>query len=440
MLNVRRAFFTRLFTFPITAMATFVTTALVIHGTDSIVYGSIALISSIFTLMPYADFGMGAVVINTLAEPDIPTSERLRIIGNVFRWLLVSGFIIILVGISGATVWSWNSLFHLQNFSKEQVDLATAICVSLFGVSVPFSIGQRILTGLSRNDVALAISATTSIFTLFVTFILVVTSSPGIYLATAVPTGILLSQILSFIFGLKKFETNLEQIIRIQYYPIGKLLKTAAPMLFMLIILPFALNAHKLILARQSTGSELSAYTMSMQLYSPLWSFVAAAAMSLWPMFANERKRKASAAIMVRKTLFYFALGGLVAMGGMVMFGNLISSLISRNEIHLSFGLVWATGFLLLVQTLQQIPGMFLTTNRGLIIQSFCVASMAVVSIAGSWLLSPVLGAVAPSLVTGVAVLTCQVIPGLLIVGRQIRAEDSKAAQPIFVVSLETGE
>ena len=93
-----------------------------------------------------------------------------------------------------------------------------------------------------------------------------------------------------------------------------------------------------------------------------------------------------------------------------------MGDLLSDQAIYLGLPLLAVTGVLLLVQALQQAPGMFLTWPGGLKFQSVGAVCATAVSLIGSVALCPLLGSLGPAISTSVGILLAQTIPGFIAV------------------------
>lgn len=419
MKSVGAAFLMRLVTFPVTAAATLLTTALVIHYTGSLAYGAIMLVANLFQLIPFADLGLGAVVINAVAQPN-SMLYRHKIVAGVVQHLSVVGLVLGLVAFSGVWLFSWSDLLGIGS-EAPNADVSTAVALALFGVAVPFSIGQRILIGLGKNHIAIAVSAGTSVVTLAVTASMIGLHAPAFNLSIAVPAGILATSIVGFEVGRRLIDLKLPTLVQRSGVAVSTLAKTAAPMLVIMIGLPIALHSGRLFLSWMASPRELSEFTLAIQLYTPLWSFVAAAGMSLWPIFARFDTDSHASRALFRRSLVFFVSAGAFAALMLVLVGPWLGALISQDEIILPPMLLLAVAAVLFVQTAQQVPGMFLTSPEGLKFQALSVMAYTIAVIGGTWWVTPFLGPVGPPVVLAFSVVVFQLLPGLVRVSHTIR-------------------
>jgi len=409
--GVFRALGARGLTFPVGAIATLVTTSLTISAIGGDAYGTLSVISTLSTLLVFADLGFGAGIINQIAAGN-PEKSR-AIASTAFRALWVPAAIICAIGLAGASLFSWSRLLGLAGLDAELLDWATAGCLAAFALSIPFGIGQRILVGLGKNDLAVLLGISASLFAVSYTLVLVLTSAPAVLFALALPLGGLIANVISFAVGAKLLGLRLKSLLRKDAGgALATLFSQGLPMLVVMIALPIMFSSHRIILAKQGSASEVAMYSLSMQFYTPIWSFISIAGTALWPIFAGRRARGESSSLMAPSAIF----GGLGAFAGLgiVALGGPVGAIVSHQQIQLTLGILLSVACLLFIQALQQVPGMFLTDRRGLWFQAACVALAAPVSLGASWALTPQFGAPTPLLVTAICVLFFQYVPGLL--------------------------
>ncbi|MDP9885842.1 O-antigen/teichoic acid export membrane protein [Sinomonas atrocyanea] len=334
--------------------------------------------------------------------------------------MFVSAICFTLIGWAGASIFSWRNILSLGHFPASDVDHTVAVCMTLFAATIPLSLGQRILLGLGRNDLVLYSLSTSSLFTLAIAWLLSSGGTSGIELAVSIPAGVLLSQLICFVLGLHTYALPLGLAIFGETGEHREIMRTAAPMLVLLIALPAAIQGQRLIVSWSDVPTALAVYGLAMQIYSPIWSFIAATSGALWPMFAKNRSHSAGKAQVVRQSLAIFFGVGAFAGAGTILFGDAVASLISHGTIHLSVSVVISMGFMLFVQAVQQVPGMYLTDSRGLAFQSLCVVVMTIANLALSVTYTPIYGPWVPFAATALSVMAFQVIPGVARVNTEV--------------------
>lgn len=414
-------------TFPLTAAAVLLTSYMTIEYAGADGFAAVSLISNLFLLVIYADLGLGAAVINIVAERR-DTASRNAQISTIFRLLALPAVLLGVLGIAGNTFFSWASVLGIEHASADDVDTVTMTVFLIFAATLPLGVGQRVLTGLKLNHVGIVLSAVSSFATLAITYVSVSVGLPFLWLSVGQAAGLFIAALVCSWIAFHKLGLNLLGILRAKMTPLRPFFSHAAPMLVIMIGLPVAFQSHRLILAHSSSISELAEYSLALQFYNPLWSFFSVGAMSLWPAFAESRGQRDAH---VDLGNLFLVLGGCAVLAGigMVLLGQPAGLLLSKSHIVLDAGILVAFSCLLLVQAIQQVPGMYFTDPRGLRFQSVCVTAMCIVAVGGSVLTTPSLGAVGPVASTAMAVACCQVIPGITRIRRVRSARFASTAE-----------
>ena len=109
---------------------------------------------------------MAAVVINAVAGADnVRTDNYLRnSITTAFRILIIAGLVISAVGVVITLLGLWPTL--LGSGLTEGGSTAALICLLIFGLVLPMTVGQRVMVGLRRTSTQVASQAVVAPFML----------------------------------------------------------------------------------------------------------------------------------------------------------------------------------------------------------------------------------------------------------------------------------
>lgn len=407
----------RLATLPITAAAGLLSASIIIRTAGADFFGAISLVGTFLLLLPFADLGLGARVMTIFSQTKSGDAARVNALQAAFRLLLLSSFLISLAGVLGSTVFSWSDLLGLENIGMPYTDEATSLAVFIFGLSIPLSLGQRILIGCNRNHFVIAFSTIGSVGGLLVVLAGAYTGVPVAFLGLAQPFALLLSSFFCSLSGLRVAKLAFTDVVRRleTRESTAAVLSMGLSMLAVSISVAIALQSGRIVLAHRSTSQQLSEYALAMQLYAPIWSIFAAGGFALWPRFAAERKEGISATFGIFKFSGLFGLVGLVFGVGIIVFLSPVSALVSGGSLSLSRQILVALALLLLVQSTQLTSGMAFTSGKGLRFQAVCAVSMCVSVLVSSWWLTPSLGARGPLFAVAVSVLLFQIIPAVVL-------------------------
>ena len=415
----------RLGTFPITAAATLLTTAMVISYAGAKGFAAITVIATLSQLIPYTDLGIGAGVVNAVSGTKQGDIARMSAIATALRILFVSASLIFLAGIAGITVFSWGTVLHVSGAGFEQIDITTFLVAVLFATAVPMGIGQRILLGLSLNPWAVGLGALAPVVSLGASAAVIVLGLPAVLLALAVPLGTLVSAFLGALVGLKKVDFRIAYLFDRRTYRYRGLVHQGLWYLLVTITSAATLQYGRVILAGVSHLGNVAEFSLAMQFYSPLWSFFVVAGTSLWPAFSRNRARAAAnqgRALVL--AIFVFAGAGLVAFAGLVTLGPWLAGILSKSHVLPGLGVFAACGLLVIVQAVQLVLGVYLTSTADFRFQAIFGLPMAATAIVGCWALAPALGAAAPFIAGAAALFTFIVIPSTIrvLVGAKSRS------------------
>jgi O-antigen/teichoic acid export membrane protein len=401
-------------------------------GTDA--YAQYGLLSTITTLLPFADLGIAAVLINTLASSDEPRRDEhvRRTLTTAIRVLLCSGAVIIAVGALITVSGLWPALLG-NGLVPGTGSLAAFLCLAIFGLVLPLGVGSRILVGLQRNTTQLAVSAVVAPFILLVIGSAVLLALPlGGYLAVVSYAANALSSVICVLLAARLISPQLREAIRdvprVRAVPGVKVMNTAWPMLVQMLALPIAMQTDRLLLSHLTTGDQLAQYNLASQFFGIILQTVAAAGLALWPIYA-----KARASSEVRSPngpTAAFAIGGLGLGTALALVSPWLVDVVSAGRLHLDGWLVWGFVAFATVQAAKYPIGMYMTDKRGLRFQVVPILILVPINLGLSWWLVGVIGAGGTIIGSTIAVVLCQVIPNLLYVRRDLRSRRAEVLAP----------
>lgn len=407
----------RVVTLPISAIATGVSAYLTVKYAGAEPYGYVSLISTLFLLVPFFDFGLGAVVTNVVATRQQAKSPMvLATIGRVLRLLCIisGGFAIIVVtlGVLG----QWPRLVGIPQVYAHEANAAIVGCLLLFLASIPFGIGQRILIGAARNQLLTYISILGPIAALAATAAGVWAKIPPLFLAVSQTSGLLLVAVISFVAACRTIGVSPVSLFGIRERShVDALSRTAIPYLLISIGIPLATQSDRMVLAHLSAPASLASYSLGAQMYAPCFSVISSGSIALWPFFHREGVRLRQSWSQALKVLGF--LGVIVGLGYLFLSGP-ASQIISRDRIDVPISLALPFAVLIVTMALHQASAMLLTSPRELKYQAACVLVMFMINVPLSILLAIAMGAAGPVWASCIAITFAQLLPGLLRAGR----------------------
>ena len=418
----------RLVGLPIVVGAGIVNTSLVIGGTGVAAYGIVSTVAMLGALLPFSDLGVGGSVTTAVAlasNSPIAALKQKLLAANA---LLMSVAVIIVSAASLFGILSvWSSLLG-QTFLAQD-DAIISFGLAMFGLTVPLGLGTRVLIGLGRNDLAVAISMTSSLFVLGSTALMTMAGTQGIAFALPSFLGPFAAGGLSTIIAYRLL--NKMNTLRLQTDPEPdargprperrydfRFLAGSGALVVVTIGLPLGLETGRVMLSHVGTPIMLSQYALMAQLYAIAWSVISTSSGALWTIFAQRRGDPKESFTIWRSMVALFGLLGAAGAVFLWALGPWAGSVISQGEISIPPAVAAAFGALLIAQSLHLPAGSLLTTPRQLRMQAFCVVAMAAISLSSGLFMARSIGGAGIALGAAIGVFLGQLVPDLLLVPR----------------------
>lgn len=406
------------------------TTRLIIGDFGIDAYAQYGLLTSMALLLPFADLGMSAAVINAVAGSDSPrTDPRVRrTLVSALRILLAATGVITLVAIGLTAFDSWPWL--LGEGLLDGGGTAAFVCLVVFGATLPLGVGQRILTGLGRNHTQIIAGSLAAPFVLIAVFLISRSGGGGNYLAVVSYLASALVAAVCLCLASRAIRPQVRAAVvdvpRLRSERGLEVMNVAWPMLAQMLALPVALQTDRLLLSHLSGVSDLAQYNLAAQLFGLILQTIGAAGIALWPIFA--RARSSSVVHSPLPLAAAFLIGGLGLAAVLALVLPVVTPIVSDGRISLDPALV--IGFVVFVgaQAAKYPLGMYMTDVPGLRFQVLPIVLMVPLNLAISWLLIGPLGAAGPIIGSAVAVTACQVGPNLWYVVRDMNRRRTVAA------------
>ena len=420
--SAAQSFGARAFTLPVIAIAGLLLTRLVVSNVGEAGYATYALIVGLVALVPFLDLGIGAAVTDAVSRRDSsPAGDVASVIHRSVRILGLLALGVIAVSWIFAGLGLWAPILGVPNSSD--VEIASAIGFTLFGISIPLSLGARILQGAERNYIAVGLQTLMALTGLFVVAIAAWLNAPlwvyvsGPFLG-AVVVAISTTLIASRVTGISLFSSS-----HVAPSPsVARLLPIAGPMVIISLAEPVAWQADRLILSHFSTVNAVATYSLVFALFAPLSSLVAASGNSLWPLFA---KRRVADTLRVRDLLTTtagFAGLGVLLAGALVAIGPFLTRFMSKGTINVPTSLFMAFGIVIIIVSAWAPSAMTLTYPKGLRFMAGLTMAQVVTNIPLSIVLASKYGAVGPVVASGI-VIAVALAAGFAFAVREIRGK-----------------
>ena len=157
--GARRAFVVRAATLPVTTLAGLLAARVTVSTLGVHGYALFALVVGLAALNPVGDLGVGAAVTDAVARrQELGADGVQRVLRTSLRVLMLASLVLTLTAWAMAALGSWAPLLGVP--PSREVEVAVATSLTLFAAGLPLGLGNRVLLGAERNDIALAFQET----------------------------------------------------------------------------------------------------------------------------------------------------------------------------------------------------------------------------------------------------------------------------------------
>ncbi|BDV29529.1 lipopolysaccharide biosynthesis protein [Microbacterium terricola] len=421
----------RLMVMPVSALLGIVVTRLILDHYGEATYAQYMLLVGIAALLPFADLGLSAAILNAAAAADDPRTDlHLRgVLVSCMRLLACCALVLISVGVAIYALGYWDVLLG-DGLSLESGALAATLCLTVLGLNLLVSFGQRILIALGLNTLVVLLSGLQTPVVLLVLWLSISAGADGGYIAVASYTGTFFVSIIALIVAARRIKPAIGIAFRQSITP-GvrgeRVFNVAWPMMVQMIALPLAMSSDRLVLSHLGSLEDLTEYSLAMQMFSPALGVITTAGVALWPVFA--RARASGTATPYSPHAMAAVFGGLAIVGSALIFAlsGWLAELASGGRITLGWQVLVAGSVFIVIQAVKQPYGMYLTDAKGLVFQAICALALLPLNLGLTIALTPALGAPGPLVGSIIAVIACQLVPNFLLVRHRSRRAPSIA-------------
>lgn len=418
----------RMVVLPISTLLGIVVTRLIIDTYGQAAYGQYMLLAGIAALIPFADLGITASIMNAVAGAKDPRDDvhLRRTLITSLRILAGSTCTVILVAIVLTAAGAWPMILG-DAVAEGAGSAAAGLCLLVIGLTLTVSFGQRILIGLGLNHIMILIGGLQTPLVLLALLLVIRLELPvGDFLAVISYTAAFLLAAVMLALANRRIRPTLSEAVRgavrVRSVRGARVWDTAWPLLVQMVTLPLAMQSGRVVLSHLGTLDDLTEYSLAWQMFNPVWAVAVAAGMSLWPVFARSRSLGQSAPSPFTLAL---AFGGVAVLGCVAIWllSGFLAELASGGVITLTTPMLFWFSLLMIAQAAKNPLGMYLTDPPGLRFQAYMSVGVLVASVTISVLITLRVGAIGPVVGSVVGVTLFQVIANWLYVRRRLVPE-----------------
>lgn len=420
--SVRRNVMAKVVVLGVSGLLSVVTTRMMIGNFGVAAYAEFGLLATMTALLPFADLGVAAAVVNRIAASNDPADDpQVRgTLVSAIRLLLVSGTVIAGIGVVISVLGLWPTLLGRGLLPGGEV--TALLCLLVFAAALPLGLGQRMLNGLGRSHFYVLVQGLAAPAMLGGVALLVLVHGNGTqlalisYLASALVGGV------AVVMGGRALSPQLGRAIRdvprLRTAKTAPVLGMAWPMLIQMLALPVAMQTDRLLLSHLGTVGDLAQYNLGSQLFGLVLQTISSAGLALWPVFA--RARAVGEIQSPVRISAWFGLGALGVCAALGLAMPLLLPIVTGGRITLDGWVV--VGFVVFVaaQAAKYPLGMYMTDAPGLKFQVPPILVLVPLNLTISWALIGVIGAGGPVVGSAIAVTLCQTLPNLWYVRRDL--------------------
>ena len=338
------------------------------------------LVISIPLLLPFADLGLGGSITEVVSSRTTSSRKAVtRALKKAVLLLVTAGLVIV----AGSVVFFVTGLWpYILGVAGIQASVAASFVVAIFGISVPFAVGYRILLGLQMNRIVVLAQSVSGI--LGAALVLALAGRMPLPAVIALPSiaGMAMSVGVT-VYAYRCLKSDGETGSRIgKAEKVISLRTLAGPMLIIAISIPVVFQAHRIVLSHIGDTRALAAYTTAVQLYLPANALLITAGQSLWPRFSAMRESGSGLPTRaVERAMAAFVGVAFVGSAALLVLGPSVSKWITAGSASAEHVLFLWFGILLVINALNYPVAMSMMGSRAVKFQSYCIATAALVSI-----------------------------------------------------------
>ncbi|MDQ1137029.1 O-antigen/teichoic acid export membrane protein [Microbacterium sp. SORGH_AS 1204] len=367
------------------------------YGFDT--YAVASLLAAIPALLPFADLGLGASVVNASSDltRDRTNARAKDTVVLAVRATVLSAIGLASVGCITAAIDAWPSLLGVGAAASD-VSLAGAIALTFVGIGVVLAMAGRALQGMGRVSQVYLLTSIGPILGLLVA-LAVVSSHPATALVGLAPfAGAIIASCLCVFPARRAYPGPILRDLLSRKIHSGltrEIVSTSSSSLIVTLGTVLAFQADRVILGHFSSVDQVGQYSLVAPMYIAGYALLNAVGQNLWPHYRDLKARSMMSTSVLN--LDVLRSGLLAALGGLaiVLAGPSITSLMTGDtDVDVNSALFFAFAGLAIIQGIHLPSAMLLTDSGGWRFQRNVVIVMAVAKLILSVLFAPSMGSV----------------------------------------------
>ncbi|GGJ12317.1 lipopolysaccharide biosynthesis protein [Paenarthrobacter histidinolovorans] len=396
------------------------------HGSSA--YAAFAIVASLVNLLPFADLGLGASIVNATSDRSaarLTRGQYRRTVSKARDFMVLLMLLVICVTALAYYVFSFDGL--LGNLADTPgIPEATAYTFACIALAIPLGMGGRVLQGLGRMIDVVRIGLVGPLVQVCIYIPLMALGAPAYAYFLGPGTAYLATAAVGYLVARRRYGLRLNRPFTSWFSrnPIETpLWQTAAPFLIVSIGMSIGFQSHRVLLSHFGTPQNVAEYSLVAQFLGPLLAITGVVGQNLWARYRKDLHNNSLSMTAYKHHLLLFAFIGLIFSAMLFLLAPTAAAVLSDGQVSPPILLALAAALYLLVTAVHQPSAMLLSDTKGLWFQAACVVLVAASTVALIVLSVPHLGAAAPYLAMASSMLVLQVIPSIRVAFKRVNRQ-----------------
>lgn len=397
------------------------------HGSSA--YAAFAIVASLVNLLPFADLGLGASIVNATSDrsaAQLTRGQYRRTVSKARDFMVILMLLVIGLTALAYYVFSFDGL--LGNLAATPgIPEATAYTFACIALAIPLGMGGRVLQGLGRMIDVVRIGMVGPIVQVCIYIPLMILGAPAYAYFWGPGTAYLATAALGYWVARRRYGLRLNFPFASLFKPDPRgtsLWRTAAPFLIVSVGMTIGFQSHRVLLSHFGTPLNVAEYSLVAQFLGPLLAITGVVGQNLWARYRKDLHTNSLTVSAFRHHLVIFAFIGLFFAAVLFCLAPIAATVLSDGQVSPPTLLVVGAVCYLLIQAIHQPSAMLLSDTRGLWFQAACVILVAASTVTLIVFSVPHLGAAAPYLAMAASMLVLQVIPSIRVAYKRVARQE----------------
>lgn len=417
----------------LTAITPFLTVPIVARSLGREGYGAYVVVSSVATLLPVLEFGLGLSLVSALSRTDESDHVgRRRYTSSAFFLLALLAGAILVVTLAITPFVNWSSLLGVNGVVEPgQTELAVLTVIVAFCIALPANLIQKVALGVGRST-APALWQLLAAPVIVAAALMVGAFRPTLvnFIAAVYVTPALVGIAVAF-YQWRKRHADLRPRVRdVSRESSLSLARLGLAFLVTSLAVAVAFQTDTLVLSHILGVEKAATYSVAYRISAVAMIVGQGLCLPLWPYFGQlTRDGDVYRLRRVYAIATGFAIsGGLLFAVSYLLFGRTLIRVWVGSDFQPTQGVLWAMSCLAFVQVLQLPANVYFAAAGHRRMLTATAVSMAILNLPLSIILTHRLGQSGPAWSSVVAVTACMLLPSLVYLTRILNVHRSAPA------------